>query len=295
MLAYSFDEALASLRRSGKSAVMSMGTIGIAFLALGGFLLVFGNLERVVTRWMDAAEVSVFLRDDIDEASATAIEEAIVSRPGTLKADYVSKAQALERFKADFPELVDVAATAGENVNPFPASFDVRLQPGPDVANEAAVMAEALSGMDGVADVQFDRRWLERVLSLLSGARLGGLAVAVVLLLGAAFTVAAVVRLSLHARRDELDIMALVGAPMSVIRGPFVVEGMLLGGIGALLALAILAVGFRTLGADLSAGLSGMLGGEPMRFLGLREMALLVAAGLGVGALAGLVASRSAG
>lgn len=293
MVAYSFEEAFASLRRSGKSAAMSMATIAVAFLALGGFLLVFGNLERAVTRWMDAAEVSVFLRDDIDAASIEAIEEAIASRPGTLRAEYVSKEQALERFKSDFPELVDVTVTEDGNRNPFPASFDVRLQPGPDVANEAAALGEALSPMEGVADVQFDRRWLERVLSLLSGARLGGMAIAIVLLLGAAFTVAAVVRLSLHARRDELDIMALVGAPMSVIRGPFVVEGMLLGAIGALLALGILAAGFNMLGGTLWAGMEGLLGGEPPAFLGLRDMALLVGAGLGVGALAGLVASRA--
>lgn len=294
MVAYSFEEAFASLRTSGKSAAMSMATIAIAFLALGGFLLVFGNLERAVTRWMDAAEVAVFLRDDIDEASTEAIEQAIASRSGTLGTEYVSKEQALARFKTDFPELVDVAVTEGEHINPFPASFDVRLRPGPDVANEAAALAEALSPMNGVADVQFDRRWLERVLSLLAGARLGGLAVAIVLLLGAAFTVAAVVRLSLHARRDELDIMALVGAPMSVIRGPFVVEGMLLGGIGAILALGVLAAGFSMLGGSLWAGMSGLLGGEAPSFLELRDMALLAGAGLGVGALAGSVASRAA-
>lgn len=294
MVAYSFDEALASLRKSGKTAAMSMATIAIAFLALGGFLLVFGNLERAVTRWMDAAEVSVFLRDDIDQTSIEAIERAIVSRQETLQTEYVSKEQALERFKTDFPELVDVTASDGGHLNPFPASFDVRLQPGPDVANQAATLAEALSGMNGVADVQFDRRWLERVLSLLAGARVGGLAIAVVLLLGAAFTVAAVVRLSLHARRDELDIMSLVGAPMSVIRGPFVVEGMLLGGIGAVLALAVLALGFSMLGGSLSEAMSGLMGGQPARFLGVRDMALLVGAGLGVGALAGLVASQAA-
>ncbi len=291
MLAYSIDEALASLRRSGRAAAMSMGTIAIAFLALGGFLLVSGNLQRMVTRWMDAAEVSVFLRDDITDASREALEAAITARPTTLGADFVSKEQALARFRSEFPELADVAATVGSN--PFPASFEVRLQPGPDVGAEAAALAEMVTPLDGVADVQFDRRWLERVLSLLAGARLAGIAVAVVLLLGAAFTVAAVVRLSLHARRDEIDIMQLVGAPISVIRGPFVVEGLLLGGLGAVLALGALGLGFSLLGAE-AGGLSAVMGGEPVRFLSLRDMALLLGAGLGVGALAGFVASGSA-
>ena len=148
--------------------------------------------------------------------------------------------------------------------------------------------------MEGVADVQFDRRWLERVLSLIAGVRVAGLAVTIVLLLGAAFTVTAVVRLSLHARRDELDIMQLVGAPISFIRGPFVIEGLMLGGIGALLAILGLAAAFGVVQGWLGADWAGLLGGQPVSFLSWRDMALLTGAGLAVGSLAGLVASRAA-
>jgi cell division protein FtsX len=290
LLAYSFEEAFVSLRRGGRAAGMSMGTIATAFLALGGFLLLSSNLQRVVERWMEAAEVSVFLRDDVDEEQRKAIEQAIAARPGTLSVAFVGQDQALARFRADFPELADVTPTLERN--PFPASLEVRLRPGPGVAADAEALSAAISGLDGVADVEFDRRWLERVLSLIAGARLAGVIVATVLLLGAAFTVAAVVRLSLHARRDEIDIMQLVGAPMTMLRGPFVVEGLLLGGVGALLALGVLGAAFALLGGWM-AELSGPLGGS-IGFLSLRDMALLVASGLGVGGLAGLVASAAA-
>ena len=114
-----------------------------------------------------------------------------------------------------------------------------------------------------------------------------------ILLLGAAFTVAAVVRLSLHARRDELEIMQLVGAPFTYIRGPSVVEGLLLGGVGAAVALAAIAFlyssGSRWLGADI-AGLTGL---TQVRFLGWGEMATMLAGGAGVGAAAGVVAARA--
>ena len=217
MLAYGFQEALASLVRGGRGAIMSMGTIAIAFLALGGFLLITSNLQRVAQLWMDSAEVSVFLRDDISGDARTAIESQLQQDSAALRVDYVTKEEAVERFRGDFPELADVATTLG--TNPFPASFEVRLRPGSRVADDAARMSTSIVALDGVADVQFDRRWLERVLSLIAGVRAAGLAVTVVLLLGAAFTVTAVVRLSLHARRDELDIMQLVGAPISFIRG----------------------------------------------------------------------------
>lgn len=292
MLGYAFEEARASLRRGGRAAAMSMGTIAIAFLALGGFLLISANLQRMVQRWMESAEVSVFLRDDISDEARTEVEQRLKGEDAALQVDFLTKDEALERFQADFPELADVTPTLGSN--PFPASFEVRLRPGANVADEAAALATRVSELSGVADVQFDRQWLERVLSFIAGVRVAGFALTVVLLLGAAFTVTAVVRLSLHARRDELDIMQLVGAPFGFIRGPFVVEGLLLGGIGALLALLVLGGAYASVRGWLTPALSGLLAGEAAAFLSFGDMLLLVGAGLGVGALAGLVASRSA-
>lgn len=292
LLAYAFDEARASLVRGGRGAIMSMGTIAIAFLALGGFLLVTTNLQRFVQQWMESAELSVFLRDDISDGEREGVRAHLTDEAAVLSVDYVSKEAALERFRTDFPELGDVSSTVG--LNPFPASFEVRLRPGPGVADSAAAISRVVMPLDGVADVQFDRRWLERVLSLIAGVRAAGLAVTVVLLLGAAFTVTAVVRLSLHARRDELDIMQLVGAPEAFVRGPFVVEGLLLGGIGAVVALVILRLGFWLFQGWLGAGAAGDLGGLSLAFLGVSDMLLLSLAGVAVGALAGVVASRAA-
>jgi cell division transport system permease protein len=118
--------------------------------------------------------------------------------------------------------------------------------------------------------------------------------VAAVLLLGAAFTAASVVRLSLYARREEIDIMQLVGAPFSFLRGPFIVEGMLLGGLGALAALIALWGLHGLFGGWAGQDLAGLLGSERLQFLGVFQALLLLSAGLGVGALAGTVASRAA-
>ncbi|MCC7124205.1 MAG: FtsX-like permease family protein, partial [Acidobacteria bacterium] len=255
-------------------------------------LLLTSNLQRFVEQWMDAAEVSVFLRDDVDDDRRGAIEAIIRRQPTVERVDFVAKDDAMARFRTDFPELADVTTTIGEN--PFPASFEVRLRPGAGVADDAAALASVMLGEDGVADVQFDRRWLERVLALIAGARVAGLVVTVVLLLGAAFTVTAVVRLSLHARRDELDIMRLVGAPLAFIRGPFVVEGLLLGGIGAVVAIVVLGIGFGSVRGWLGADGLTLTAGQEVLFLSWRDQVLLVAAGLGVGALAGFIASRSA-
>jgi cell division transport system permease protein len=289
---YAFEEAWASIRRAGRSAAVSIVTIAIAFVTLGSFLLVSVNVRGVLDRWLESAEVSVYLYDDLSEELRSGLEQYIRQQPAVASVEYVSRERALEQFRKDFPELQDVTSATPQN--PFPAAFEVRLRT--EAAGDAAVddLTTLLAGRDGVADVRYDRRWLTRLLGIVRTAQWVAVGVAGVLMLGAAFTVAAVVRLSLHARRDEVDIMQLVGAPFSYIRGPFIVEGLLLGGAGAALALAVVAVLYSTLARWLGPDVAGLAGAGPLQCLGFREVAIVLLGGMGVGALAGTVASRSA-
>lgn len=279
VIGYSFEEALASLRRSGRSALVSIGTIAIAFVTLGGFLLASVNIQDVLDRWLEAAEISVYLADTASEADRIVVEAFLRGRPEVVDVEYVSRERALERFRTDFPELADVTDSLAQN--PFPASLEVRLRGDDDGGASAETLAREVAGKPGVADVQFDRTWLARLIGVVTGARVGAAMVAGILMLGAAFTVGAVVRLSLYARRDELEIMALVGAPFSYIRGPFVVEGLLLGGLGAAVALAVVGVLYY-------------FAGPQFRFLGYGEIAVMLLGGILVGAGAGTLASRAA-
>src|SRR5439155_18127342 len=118
----------------------------------------------------------------------------------------------------------------------------------------------------GVADVPYDRQWLMRVLSAITIVRAVGLVLGAVLTVAAAVTVHNVVRLALYARRDEIEIMQLVGAPQAYIRGPFVVEGVLQGGVGAAVSLAALGVGFLLLRARYLAPLASSINLGSVRF-----------------------------
>jgi cell division transport system permease protein len=145
--------------------------------------------------------------------------------------------------------------------------------------------------MPGVADVRYDRQWLSRLLSAVTVIRGIGFALGAVLTVAAALTVANVVRLALHARRDEIDIMQLVGAPQVYIRGPFVMEGVLQGGLGALAALTALAAAFLAAKARYLSLLAGDLNLSAVSFLPLELSLLLLLGGMMVGCLGGLVAA----
>jgi cell division transport system permease protein len=245
----------------------------------------------VLDQWLQAAVMSVYLQQDATDEQRAGVEAFLRAQPAVAAVEYVSRERALERFRADFPELRDVTVGLGEN--PFPSAIEVRLKSGAGVDAAADTLARDVSGRAGVSDVRYDRRWLQRLLGIVATARYAGGLAAGILMLGAAFTVAAVVRLSLYARRDELEIMQLVGAPFSYIRGPAVVEGLFLGGIGASLALVVISILYSSLVRWLGSDLAGFVGLGQLHFLGALEIAIMLLGGVGVGAVAGTVASRA--
>lgn len=287
---YCFQEALASLGRQRVSVLLSVLTIGAALLVLGGFLLVAVNLDRAVSTWSAAAEFSVYLDDDASPEQRAALNTLLGSHPAVASREYVSKADAVVRFKRDFPDLA--AGLADMPNNPLPASIEVRLNPARADGVTLEAFARQLMGTEGVADVRFDRRWLERLGQIASGVRWAGWILGAVLLIASVLTVATVVRLALHARRDEVDIMQLMGAPIGLLRGPLVVEGILQGGAGALAALVALYAGYALVSGRVLAVLGPAFDAASFGFLPARLSALVVLVGMAVGCAGGYLAAR---
>jgi cell division transport system permease protein len=284
---YAFDEAMASLWRGRGSGAFSTATIALALFVLGAFLIVTSNLERLGTEWSSAADMSVYLNDGVTAAERTAIEGALDAGGVVLARPYVSKADALARFRSTFADLASSMEGLGDN--PLPASYEVRLRTGADAAVDALV-AEVRQ-LPGIADVRYDRQWLSRLVAAVSVIRGLGFALGILLAAAAALTVANVVRLALHARRDEIDIMQLVGAPSMYIRGPFVMEGTLQGGLGAVVALAALGIAYLAVRARYLSALAEMINLSSVRFLPLELCLWLVLGGMVVGCLGGALAA----
>lgn len=289
-LRYAFDEAFVSLWRGRRSGLLSTATIAVALFVLGGFLLLASNLERLGDEWSRAAEMSVYLGEGASAVDRAAVERALASGDIVAGYEFVSKPQALARFKQAFADLA--TTIEGLESNPLPASYEVRLRPRAGADARVDALASTLRAVPGVADVRYDRQWLERLLSAVSVVRAVGFVLGAVLILAAALTVANVVRLGLYARRDEIEIMQLVGAPQVYVRGPFVVEGVLQGGIGATAALAVLALAFLAIRGRYLSPLAEALNLSAVRFLSPGLCGLLLVGGMFVGCLGGWVASR---
>jgi cell division transport system permease protein len=289
-LSYFVREATASLRRGRGSNVLAIATISLALFVLGAFLLVTASLDHLMASWSAAAEMSVYLRDDASDEQRAAIEAALAGSTLVERREFVSKAEAARRFQRDFPDLASVADGLGSN--PFPASIELRLRARRIVAAELQQLAGSMTRMAGVADVRFDQQWLDRLTRVVGVVRWIGLALATALAVAAGLTVAAVVRLGMFGRRDEVEIMGLVGAPLSAIRGPFVVEGVLQGGIGAVVALLVLRGAYELLRLRVAAILPG-IDTSSLQFLPPVAMLAIVLGGMMVGCIGGLVATRA--
>jgi cell division transport system permease protein len=284
-LAYFFSEALTSLWRSRLINALSIGTIGVSLFVLGAFLALASNLSGVVDRWAEKVQVTFYLSDHASPEQRDRLLSMLASDPAVAASAFVSREQALQRFRELFSDLRTLPDDIGSN--PFPASIEVTLRSDRQAADEVRRLAVAYEQAPGVEEAEYDLVWIERLSTAVrlirgAGAFLGG-----ILALAGVFTISNAIRLTVYSRQDELDIMRLVGATRAYVKGPFVVEGMLQGGLGGLVAVGLLWLSVRLFARDALAATD--LIGRTAVSLPPEIGALLVLGGMAVGLVGSLV------
>lgn len=284
-LAYFFAEAATSLWRSRLMNALSVGTIAVSLFVLGAFLTIASNLNEVVARWSRKVQVTFYLTDGLEAPVRESLVGRLKDDPAVESVEVISRDQALQRFRTLFRDLQTLPDDLGEN--PFPASVEATLRPGRESPEEVKRLVAAFEKAPGVEEVQYDLLWIQRLATAIRlvrgvGALLGG-----ILVLAGVFTISNVIRLTVYARQDELDIMRLVGATRAYVKGPFVVEGLIQGGLGGLISVGLLWAAFRVLARDALAASDLM--GRAVVFLPLDVCVFIVAGGMAVGVIGSLL------
>lgn len=230
-------EALAGLRRAPLLGGLSIVSIGFSLFIVGLFGLTAHNIDRALARVEEQVEIVAYLREGVASSRVDVARREIASYPEVADVRYISKVEALHNARRELREFSDVFSEL--EVNPLPASFEVELTPAHRTRAGVEDVAARLRDYPFVEEVRYGREWMERVFSLRSVA--AGAAVA----LGGAFAVVAMmligtaVRMSILARSKEIAIMQTVGAREGYIRRPFLLEGLITGVAGGLLALGL--------------------------------------------------------
>lgn len=286
MIGRHFKRALADLARNRLVGALTVATIALAILIVGAAALFVVNTRELLAAWQAGARIVAYLKPGIAPDAAPEIGRAIEALEGVGRARYVSSAQALSELR----EQLALPAALFENLaeNPIPASFEIELDEPAGAWERLEAVARRVAGVEGVDEVDYGRKWVAALERILGFGRRVSVAAAALFLAAVGFIVANTVRIAVHGRREEVEIMRLVGATEWFIRAPFYIVAMLQGLLGSLLGLGALFAGSRLLSAELSAGgLSPLFG---LHFLPA-EAAAAIAAG---GTLAGWVGCRLA-
>jgi cell division transport system permease protein len=284
-LRYFLEEAVTSLWRSRLINALSVGTIAVSLFVLGAFLTVASNMSEMVARWAQKVQVTFYLEDGLEGRIRQSLEDQLRADPAVASLSFVSREEALDRFRRLFKDLRTLPDDLGQN--PFPASIELTMKPERQSPEDVERIARTYGSAPGVEEVQYDLLWIQRLATAARlvrgvGGFLGG-----ILVLAGVFTISNVIRLTVYARQDELDIMRLVGATHAYVKGPFVVEGMVQGGLGGGLGVILLWLGYRYAARDWVAASDLM--GRAALFLPASLCVAIVVGGMVVGLVGSLV------
>ena len=225
--------AAVNLWRAPLPSLVSVLTIGLSLFIGATFVLGIFTARTLITSWGAQASLTLYLAPGVSDAAALELSQHIRGR-GDVDVQYVDGTAALRRLRADLGELGP--ALDGLTQNPLPASLEIRPK-AQIAAPSLRILASDLGQLPGVKDVEFGREWLDKLEALGRGLRAFA-AGALLAVIGAALLVVAnTIRLAVYARRDEIEIMKLVGATDRYVRAPFLLEGALQGLLGATVAL----------------------------------------------------------
>ncbi len=276
--AWFFKEALRRIWVSKRTSFVAISMIAISLLILGIFMLVAENLEHAVTQWQGKSRVNVYFLPDASAGQIATAKKYMTGHSELSRHHFVTKEAALERFRTMFAGVADLVTEVDDN--PFPPSFEIEVSPAFVQSPAFEVTIGGLRRLPGVEQVQYDWEWLARLRKLVGVINLAGLIAGGILAIAAAFTIANVIRLTMMLYREEIGIMRLVGATERIIRGPFLVEGVLQGTIGGVLAVILLFVAFSAGRRAVDPSSSLLVGFLFGTFLPWQKIAALIAGGI---------------
>jgi cell division transport system permease protein len=277
-ISYFVREALRRLWISKRTSFVAIAMIAMSLLILGAFLLISDNLERAVERWQGTSRVTIYFTADVTPQQIQAVDAWLGVHGELARRNFVTKEQALVRFRSYFNDLQDVVSQLDEN--PFPPSFEVEVAPALAQSGALAPQLTQLRALSGVDEVQFDWEWIARLRRLVSLINIAGFIAGGILAIAAAFTIANVIRLTMMLYREEIEIMRLVGATERIIRGPFIIEGILQGILGGIVAVLLLFGLFTAARSFIAPARSLLWGFLFAAFLPWTKIAGLVAGGM---------------
>ena len=233
---YFIVDALKSIKRNITVSFAAMLTVLVTFFVLGTFTLVGLNFNKTIEDVADKIEIKVYLQDDIKLVNQREIEVKLAEQPGVKDVTYESKDEAFTKLQEDLQGNSGMLEGYSLEDNPLASSYIVSLED----ASYAEAVSAAVQEMTGVESITNQQELIEKISNVVEFVQILGIVLFFVFIGVSIFLIMNTIKLAVYSRRREVGIMKFVGATDWFIRWPFVIEGMIIGGTGALLASGII-------------------------------------------------------
>jgi cell division transport system permease protein len=232
------SRAITNIRQNVFVNVVTIGTITLALLIVSLFLLVFVNLETAAENWSERVQVTVYFDKELSPQDQSAFRGKIAALSGVSRVSYVTREEALKRFKSRLRGQETLLE--GVRAEVLPTSFEIALKRSHRDTVAVENFVTTLKRIPGITEVQYGEEWVRRFNSFLNFMRLLGVLLGGFLVIAVIFIVSNTIKLTIYSRRDELEVMSLVGATRFFIKAPFLLEGLMQGTAGSIIAVALL-------------------------------------------------------
>lgn len=238
-------------------------TIALSIFIASAFVLFFINANDIINSWKKGLRIMVYLKPGVDEKRLFALKQEFESLPQVQRFTYISKDEALERLKRQMRRQSSLFDNLKEN--PLPDAFEIRVAPPANNSEDIETLAHKIESLGAIEEVEYGQRWLGQFGNVVNLFRLAGYTLAGLFFMAALFIVANTSRLILYSRREEIEVMRLVGATDGFIKAPFYFQGIIQGALGGLGGLAALLVTFVFVSSNIGYGLTTYI--SHIRFL----------------------------
>jgi cell division transport system permease protein len=249
MMMIFFKRAIDDIFQNKFLNIVTIITISLAILIASAFILFFVNTSEIINSWKKGLHIMAYLKPGIHNADLTNLKRTIQSLGGVHTLRFISKQEALDRLKVQMKHQSSLFEDLSEN--PLPDSFEIRMTASTGTWQKIESLAAQIESLPLIEEVEYGRRWIGRFVRIISLFRLAGYAMGALFFMATVFIVANTIRLVIYSRREEVEIMRLVGATDRFIKIPFYIEGLIQGGLGAFIGLVMLFISFFFLSTNI--------------------------------------------
>lgn len=254
MITLFFKRAIEDIFKNRFLNLVTIITISLSILIASAFILFFVNTSEIINSWKKGLRIMAYLKPGINNDGLKDLKLAIQSLDDVDNLQFISKQEALSRLKA----LMEHQSSLFENLtqNPLPDSIEIRMKASTESWQKIDSLAAQIEALPQIDEVEYGQRWVGRFAHIISLFRLAGYAMGTLFFMATIFIVANTIRLVIYSRREEVEIMRLVGATDNFIKIPFYFEGLIQGALGAIIGLVMLYIAFILISFNVEKGFS---------------------------------------